>query len=489
MGGLSAFGGPPGALLGALFSTVSLILGFFAPSPPSLVDQIEEMLRDLHAETQESQIKSAADAVFQYKDDCDKCMKRLPGGGVQDPALLTGVMDDFNLLEGNTITPVRDVRGWLLKDGNWDLDGWPEILNMLRQAYMHLMLAVARQNLYANDEKLIKEYVGDPPDFDKQHKWELLQVEVKLKLGNIESNNRQQRDFLRQILPVARMRGTFVLAHDHWLVGTDVFAATGPKALRNGAWGTPIFSRCRRVSVVPPLEGADHPNGRYDIWVLDADADRRAYHNQLLIRSRKLAKSWDIVGGLGTGNIWVDWWPEPPGSNMMFTIYATRNLKEGGALGRWNWTPVDPKKYHLDHWMPFTPQRMLWLRVASPSAFALPGDPDGPAVYSQTMYYVTLKDSKDVYVVQHGTGVAGTLTVPMASYRALAVDAYCVWISGDQGLVGATHASIQATLSGRRPAPNWLGPPRNNKSSIIDVSACGDGTLTVISGRELFSGL
>src|SRR5215470_17036899 len=41
IGSLAAMGGPPGALIGALFSVIGQILTFFAPKQPSLVDLIE----------------------------------------------------------------------------------------------------------------------------------------------------------------------------------------------------------------------------------------------------------------------------------------------------------------------------------------------------------------------------------------------------------------------------------------------------------------
>ena len=48
----------------------------------------------------------------------------------------------FNLVEGNTITTIRTVRHWLLQAGNQNLDGWPEMLQLHNDAYMHLTMAV-----------------------------------------------------------------------------------------------------------------------------------------------------------------------------------------------------------------------------------------------------------------------------------------------------------------------------------------------------------
>ena len=118
LGGLSTVGGPPGALLGALFSMISMILKFFAPEPPSLISQIEQLLRDLGAEEKNSEIDGAGDAVKVYAVACDEFMKPTTDGGVQDPDLLATELEKFNLVEGPTITTIRTVRNWLLKEGN-----------------------------------------------------------------------------------------------------------------------------------------------------------------------------------------------------------------------------------------------------------------------------------------------------------------------------------------------------------------------------------
>src|SRR5436305_115999 len=234
LGGLSAAGGPPGALIGAMFSMVSMILGFFAPKPPSLISQIEQMMRDLKAETVASDIRSAKDAVFIYMDVCETYMK-LGDGHVQEPNKLASVVEALDLISGDEVRTIRDVRHWLEIEANQDLEGWPEILNLLCQVYMYLVMALTQQNLYANNEKIINEYLGNPPVPSREQAWGLLQEATKDKLVKLAANNKQQLDFLKLMLPVARTRGTFVVAFQD----SVVYAATGAKALRNGTWGNP----------------------------------------------------------------------------------------------------------------------------------------------------------------------------------------------------------------------------------------------------------
>jgi hypothetical protein len=50
IGGLSAAGGPPGILIGAIFGMVAQILSFFGPKGESLKETLEKLLRQLNAE-------------------------------------------------------------------------------------------------------------------------------------------------------------------------------------------------------------------------------------------------------------------------------------------------------------------------------------------------------------------------------------------------------------------------------------------------------
>ena len=171
LGGLTAAGGPPGALLGALFSTVSMILRFFAPQPPSLLSQIEEMMRTLKAETVASQIEAAKDAVLVYIEVCDKYMPPVEKDKpVPDPTRLTELVNDLNLIRGDEIWTIREVRKWLDEPKNqtrglaWDL-------NLVCQVYMFLMLALTRQNSMRTMKKGRQIYRNSPAE----QEWRLLQ--------------------------------------------------------------------------------------------------------------------------------------------------------------------------------------------------------------------------------------------------------------------------------------------------------------------------
>jgi hypothetical protein len=254
-----------------------------------------------------------------------------------------------------------------------------------------------------------------------------------------------------------------------------------------------IFHGCRRIAVVPAREGVDHPDPKYDFWVLQKRSNDYAFHNQLAVRSRRLEKQQsDHVGPQGQGYQWRDWWPLP-NADGTFTIYAARRLEQGGEFDSYTWWPSDPSKMSPPTRYQWFGQKTPCVRVATPSADPLPGDPDGPTSLPYTlngnkMIYGALEDSSDIWVRQEGTG-SGLLRIPLANYRGLTVDEYCVWIFGLEGLACVTHASVQAVLSGRRGAPNWLGPSKHGRSHVPqDLSACGDGTVLLYEG-QLMNGL
>lgn len=488
LGGLSTAGGPPGALIGALFSMVSMILNFFAPKPPSLISQIEKLMRDLEAEKAQSQIEAAGSAVSAYAEGCNYFMQPLPGGGVQDPGPLSIELEKFNLLEGNTITTIRTARNWLLREGNQQTNGWPVVLNLVNDCYMHLMLAVTKQNLYAHDAKKIKSYVGDPnPDPVKKASWAELQRRVEVKFENLKINNSQASEFLAKAVPVARKRGLYIIAR----AGRQVYIATGPKAFTENAFGDAIFDDCRRMSITRPKEGVNNPATLYDLWILDSGYTNFAYHDKINGQTRtRIHEHADYVGGQSpVGQQFLDWWAVPASGNT-FKVYATRNYAVGGALEVWEWDK-DANTFERENWRPLTGPTLEQVRVAL-SLAAVPDDPDKDELPESMLkdgyiIYGSLKDSKDLFVWEGGR--QSSVPIPMSVYSGISVDPSFIWVYGREGFVCATHASVMSCINKKRGMPLWLGPPAKNLSPVLDLSSCEDGTLLVSTPDRLATAL
>jgi len=484
LGGLSTAGGPPGAVLGALFSMVSMILTFFAPKPPSLISQIEALMRDLQAELEESAIRAGADAVRVFAEGCDYLMQPLEGGAVRSPVGLTEELKKFNLVEGNTITTMRTVRHWLLQAGNQNLDAWPLILQLHNDAYMHLTMTVTRLKLYAHDAERIKKYVGAPdPDPVKVKEWSTLQVEADVKFQNLKVNNTLASEFFNDALPIARKRGTYAIAFD----GDKIYVVTGPWAFQTNKF-TAVFNNTRSMSLTRPRQGVNSPSAAYDLWVLDSGSGRYLYHNRLNVRKRDLTDyEADYVGDpqgyVGQQFLDITATQSPDGT---YVVYGTRNYAQGGALEAHTWNR-DARTLVRQDWRPLTGTRLLQVRLATPLA-VLPDDPekdDMPPDLLQAglIIYGTMEDSREIFVQ---TSKQFAVPIPMGSYTGIAVDSTFLWAYGRDGFVCATHASVMSCTAGKRSMPRWLGPPdKFNLSRVIDLSACEDGTLLISTPERL----
>jgi hypothetical protein len=470
VGLLSEALGPYGAAFGALFSLISMILNFCQPKAPDLIEQIEKLLRDLGAEDTDIKIKAAGTEVSTYAIACDTLMQ-LDGGKPKNPKHLTAEIKKLNLIEGNFIDHVNVTRQWLRKDGNQSLDLWPEVLETLCQVYRGLMLAITKQNLYANDKKIKDKYNGPPGD------WEDLQDTANLQFLDFHTNSQFQLQFLNEMVPIARNRGTFVLAWSNQAV-----AGTGKQAIQDNRWDQ-IFGNTARMSITRPKGGVNKPPALYDLWVLDSGSGRYAFHDKLNARTRRRTGSEsDYVGGRnGTARLFLDWWAVPapaPADGETFTVYGTRDYQRGGAVESWTWNRANGAWDRIN-WRPTTANRITQVRIPTLSAAPLSDDPnkgDAPDLRGANIIYGTIENSTEIFVWYGGQF---SLKMPFVEvYSGIEVDPYFLWVYGRDGIRCATHASVTAFLTKKIPMPHWLGPPpQNNPSNVVALSACEDGTL------------
>jgi hypothetical protein len=118
---LASAGGPPGVLIGALFSVVAQILSFFAPKQPSIESKIQKMLDQLQSETEIEKITAFGHSISSYTRSLRaKCM----GEHKWDPpealagtvALKPGV--DKVLGTGTSFTKTTQAGQWLAFDAD-----------------------------------------------------------------------------------------------------------------------------------------------------------------------------------------------------------------------------------------------------------------------------------------------------------------------------------------------------------------------------------
>lgn len=493
LAGVSAALGPEGAVFGAFLSMVSTILSFFEPQQPPLIDQIENLLRNLKAEDWRQKLAAVGDGVKRYVTVCEQYMQPAKltdlhqHKGIQDPGGLTVEISKVNLVEGNAALTIFTAQEWLLTPANQELDEWPAILNAHCEMYTRLRLAVTQQYLYAADEKRKKTYIDDPMFESKKREaaWDALWNQIDPKYRNMAEADSNTKAFLEKIVPVARKRGLHII---HW-DNADMNLINGPKAFDPPGRSDNLRGHCHRMAITTPRQGVTDPKAEYDVWVMDSWS-LTLNHNTLNLQTRNLGSQSVDIGGGGVAKQFFDWWPVPkPGSGNKFWIYfavdtSTWGSNAGGILQLYEWdkdantfTRVTSGavdwQYSADQWM-------MQVRVATLAA-PFPDDPDKDAVpqnlIGTQIVYCTLLNSRNIFVWVNND--RHYVPIPMRAYTGIAVDRNFLWMYGIDGLACTTHASVLNYLKGAIPdMPRWLGTGRGRIiGPVQDLSPCEDGTL------------
>jgi hypothetical protein len=130
IGALSAAGGPPGAVIAAIFSVVSMILNAFKPQTPSLQEEIENLLRLMQAEQRIDELKTAEADWRVFSGALDNAK----------PSEVPDVLNKVNPVEGPCFHLIRYANQWLRNQKNYSQDLWIEVLVTQCQVYVGMML-------------------------------------------------------------------------------------------------------------------------------------------------------------------------------------------------------------------------------------------------------------------------------------------------------------------------------------------------------------
>ena len=265
LAGLSAAGGPPGMIVGAIFSMVGQILNYFAPQSESLTSKIEKLLRDLKAEETQKDITTAHQAIRVYASSLRQAARRASSAMNGDQPLLDLMVTDeiikaINPLEGNTVTLFRGAMNWLNKPKNQTLDLWPTILSAACQAWADMMAAALTllslvhtdevQNQYETAKKL-----ADPKETRRVEKALMrLQADVIARLVIFKADNDLLLEILKELVPAAQNRGMF------WMLGENrqTYAGTHIKQGEFKSLGGGN-GKCMSVAVTREEIGSSHP--------------------------------------------------------------------------------------------------------------------------------------------------------------------------------------------------------------------------------------
>ena len=489
LAGASAALGPEGALVGALFSMISMILSFFEPKQPSLLDQIKEFMIDLEGVKEKDQLQSISNIVGVYVNVCEAYItvpptsSDRPHNGINHPGPLTDAVTDLNVLAGPVAQTIWYAQQWLTETKYEDAEAWPVVLNLHCVVYARLRTAITRQYIYACDKDRRTKYIDEPKDdwTTRERDWNRLQSKLIETINIMVKSDEYTSSFLTKVVPLARKRGLYFMRWDR----DQIAVGTGTKVKGLGG------AYCG-MSITPPRGGLIDAHGPYDVWLVDSDAvaSRRKFDIQKLDWSdaEVIHRSADDPDH----HLFLDCWPVPiSGAPNKFQIFTALTWGTGSALHKYDWDS-DAKTFVREDWRLYRDDMWAQVRVATPAA-PLPDDPDKDAmpeshVNKPSITYATRGGDgsgfgKQIWALAF-SGEKDNLPVTMSGCYGIAVDPHFLWLYGRDGFVCASHASVLSCIQGKRATPYWLGngqPKPFPGGNVLALSSCEDGTLFALA--------
>jgi hypothetical protein len=496
LGALSAAGGPPGMLVGAIFAMVGQILSFFAPKSESLTSQIAKLLKDLQADEKARQIKAVHTSITNYASSLNRATGRIEAA-LSKPGLqimvISQIIRDFNPIDGPTINKFWEVAEWLQEEKNQGHDQWPNVLAGMCQAYMDLMSTIitvmslvstdAMQERFDESEKL----PADKGSEVRRVLTELLAL-ATARLIEYGACNDAQLEYLRQSVAPARDRGMLWQIDDsdkgHLWAGTNIHLGSFKY----------LGGEAKRIAVAVAKEDLASASRTYHAVALEPWIDQgwkgydRTYH--CVVKAPYDSMAAKQLGSLhAVTDVWAT---SAAGENKKEVYLYLVKAKElqGYALGAdGSLRSVYSRTLKVD-------ARAVRV-VHDPSSVS--GDPDGLVQAAgkpklDFIAYAGAAASSQIYV--DASGKEGYVPSPWGGYSGLGVDQDFVWVYRADGLACATHASVMRCLRGEIAKPRWMaydpaqllytavygrdqGKVRDPKplKGLVDLCACDDGTL------------
>ena len=499
LGGLSAAGGPPGMLVGAIFAMVGQILSFFAPKSESLTSQIETLLRKLQAEEVAQKIKAVHKNITNYASALRNATGRI-SVALDQPGLqirvIIQILRDLNPIEGPTITNYWQVTEWLEEEHNQSQDQWPTILAAVCQAYTDLLVTVITLLSLVSTDKMRAQF-DEAEKLPPEQKHEVQKQLTKLlalattRLIEYGAVNATQRGTLKRLMLAAQNRGML------WYNGFGKGPLYAGTNIRQGRFEKLAYES-KRMAVAVSRKDLGEANPLYHVFLLEPGGPGydRTYYKNISSPYKDAGSFQELKGDASSLHALTDIWATPGAAhnNKTDVLFYTAKEKEirGFVLGKDN-------KVRQSGYARVVKSNVLSVRVVhNPESFV--DDPDEntelPSVLEGIDYFVYggLANSPDIYV--DGTGAEGGVRSPWGNYSGLGVDQHYLWVFGSGGFACATHASVMRCLKGKSQNPRWMTHFPNEhlyaKSyhqdqskvtdrppllGLVDLCPCDDGTL------------
>jgi hypothetical protein len=524
--GLSAAGGPPGMLVGAIFSIVGQILSFFAPQSDPLKSQIEKLLKDLKAEDIKNDIITVRQNIWVYTESLREAANSASDAIDKSPPLFKKAMEEamingqplfklkaikniskkLNAVEGNTVVTFRKVMNWLNEPNYQTLDLWPTILAAACNAWADMMAAALTLLSLVNTDQVQNQYEAakELKTGEVEKKLRELQVEVFALLTVLKANNDLLLKILAQLVPAAQNRGMF------WMIGENARLYTGTN-IKEGIFSD-LGGEGKCVSVVVPRRDIGSPHRTYYQLGLEysssGDAGLPGYDRTYISEVKPPYKSQDsrqLVDENGRDDSRFhslsDIWAEPGDKSNNIKFYTAK----GNFIRGYNveiekdWHKARGSGYNAG---PLKADVKSVRVLHNPEAFL--DDPDNtPGVMTGVDYCVyggLARENSDIYV-DIGQGKSGYVPSPWGGYDGVRVDRHYLWVFGSASFACATHASIVRFLNKEVERPQWIEHwpkelplyteeynrdkdkvpkdvyKRCPLKGLVDVCPCDDGTL------------
>jgi hypothetical protein len=472
VGAVSSVGGPPGALVGALFSLVSMVLKMFVKPQTDLSRQIEDMARGLAAEGKLENLAAAQGALRNF-------MTTISTPGTK--WTLEEKNHLLNVTDGAAINSMRTAAQWLRTSENQKLKLWPEVLAAQCHTYGMLLHAwtLAIAQLSVN------------PEAKAEHL-------IKLR-GNNASNDQDQLSFVRAVAPAARMRGPL------WHLGTFSATGTWPDSgdLYVGDAHKPDMVNLKgehRVFTVANRAGGKEVEARpyLAVFALEpADSNRiqpgGAYFNRKNKRTFALFGQWPL-------DKYEDW-REIPELNNVHGICATPGLNEQEVLV-YTATGTGIERYvHggsfmeggklVAHSMSFrTPGHFVVDSVAAVTDPVMVSASDSIAGGRWIVYGGLSSAGRQWIWADFHKGPTGLFACEATQMTGMKVDQKYLWIFTRQFIACITHLQAKNALE-HSANPQWMvyrvpeelggiWGSEGKFDGLRDIAPCDDGSLIAV---------
>ena len=488
IGAMTVAGGPPGAVVGALFSIVAMILKMFVKQQKSLGDQIEEIVRTIKSETKIQNLHVAQQAIESFLDTLTT---------VGQQWTLSEIERKLNPIDGPAINSIRAAAEWLEEPKNQDLPLWGHVLAAQCQAYISLMealtLGIASIDIANLQDKGV--------------------LSVAKLTAAFSSNTPIQLRFLQRIQAAARNRGM------KWHIGrfsTGQNVESGSLYLSDvtkGGWkslgGEMRVATISKTRTNQPMD----PNPYMAVFHLE-QADAPPQRPEFTNRYRKNNRTYALFGkwplDRNTG------WKEIGELQGLYDICATPGEKEhevyvytatGKKIERWvhsgahsdNEGSTLRRSEGFDFWVADGDIASSVCAVSSPRTVT-GEDPTPLAEEKWVVYGGCATANKEVFInVTFSSGYRGRF--PAGMMYGMKADSRYLWMFSKEQITCISHTQVWQYCRKRftdvfQELAYYSIPPELKMTQLdasfdglLDLAPCDDGTLLAVfrkNGKRMY---